>query len=457
MTDAQNDRLSSWKEIAAYLVIETRSAMRWENERGLPVHRVPGGKRNAVFAFRAEIDAWMAGRPSLSAEIPEQAPADPSSRKLHPYAWAGIGAGVTLLLVLAIFAGADHVGGSGPRTPERFEFLGEKLVAADASGTPLWEHTFPGLRTKPLGGSWRWGADRIRKVDLDGDGAVEILAVSHLTENPENSNSVVFAELHCFAADGRLRWSFRPHYRLQFGNSEFTAPWVIYDFAFGRDARGPAIWLLVNHHLWWPAMVVRLDAQGRDAVQFISSGQFSSLAPFEVEGQQRLLVGGYNNEYRAGTLTVLDPAAPPSISPQSNGLEFQCSGATCQSGAPLQYFVFPRSELNRVADFPTYAVSDIRVVDHQIHVDTYEAGEFPGSQRAIYTFSRTPELALLDQKFDDGYWQMHRRLEREGKISHSDAACPARSRPTPVRVWSPTSAWQALRLPASTPRRPVTK
>ena len=33
--------------------------MRWEQQKGLPVHRVPGGQRNAVFAFRVEIDEWL--------------------------------------------------------------------------------------------------------------------------------------------------------------------------------------------------------------------------------------------------------------------------------------------------------------------------------------------------------------------------------------------------------------
>jgi Tol biopolymer transport system component len=55
-----NGRLDSWKEIAAYLNRDVRTVIRWE-DKGLPVHRVPGGKRQAVFAYPAEIDGWMAG------------------------------------------------------------------------------------------------------------------------------------------------------------------------------------------------------------------------------------------------------------------------------------------------------------------------------------------------------------------------------------------------------------
>ncbi len=54
-----NGRLDSWKEIADYLNRDSRTAMRWEQERGMPVHRVPGGKRQAVFAFKQEIDGWL--------------------------------------------------------------------------------------------------------------------------------------------------------------------------------------------------------------------------------------------------------------------------------------------------------------------------------------------------------------------------------------------------------------
>ena len=52
-------RLDSWKEIAGYLGRDVRTVMRWEGEKHLPVHRVPGGKRRAVFAYKDEIDVWL--------------------------------------------------------------------------------------------------------------------------------------------------------------------------------------------------------------------------------------------------------------------------------------------------------------------------------------------------------------------------------------------------------------
>lgn len=55
----ENRRIDSWKEIATYLKKDVRTVIRWEKERGLPVHRVPGGRKNAVFAFTASLDSWL--------------------------------------------------------------------------------------------------------------------------------------------------------------------------------------------------------------------------------------------------------------------------------------------------------------------------------------------------------------------------------------------------------------
>src|SRR5579885_1026410 len=59
MTPPQGSRLDSWKEIAEYLSRNVRTVTRWADERGLPIHHVPGGKRGHVFAFTAELDAWL--------------------------------------------------------------------------------------------------------------------------------------------------------------------------------------------------------------------------------------------------------------------------------------------------------------------------------------------------------------------------------------------------------------
>lgn len=57
--ESKSDRLDSWKEIASYLRRDARTVRRWEHERHLPVHRVPGGERSGVFAYVAELERWL--------------------------------------------------------------------------------------------------------------------------------------------------------------------------------------------------------------------------------------------------------------------------------------------------------------------------------------------------------------------------------------------------------------
>src|SRR5262249_49261070 len=51
-------RLDSWKEIAAFFERDERTVRRWEKERGLPIHRIPGN-RGSVYAIPAELMAWL--------------------------------------------------------------------------------------------------------------------------------------------------------------------------------------------------------------------------------------------------------------------------------------------------------------------------------------------------------------------------------------------------------------
>ena len=53
--------LETWKEIAVYLNRDLRTVKRWEQSRGLPVHRLPGGPQAAVYAYKSELDEWRRG------------------------------------------------------------------------------------------------------------------------------------------------------------------------------------------------------------------------------------------------------------------------------------------------------------------------------------------------------------------------------------------------------------
>ena len=57
-----DDRLDSWKEIASYLQRTLATVRRWEKKEGLPVHRHLHEERGTVYAYRSEIDTWLANR-----------------------------------------------------------------------------------------------------------------------------------------------------------------------------------------------------------------------------------------------------------------------------------------------------------------------------------------------------------------------------------------------------------
>lgn len=58
--------LLSWKQIAAHLGVNVRTAQKWERERGLPVRRGPGGK---VTADINTLESWKHCPPSREHEV----------------------------------------------------------------------------------------------------------------------------------------------------------------------------------------------------------------------------------------------------------------------------------------------------------------------------------------------------------------------------------------------------
>ena len=123
------ERLDSWKSICAYLERDVSTLLRWEKEKGLPIHRIPGGQRQAVYAFRDELDAWLAkpdnshGAEQYSAggngsngvaqgitasvqhEVPSRYPnpAAGSTPRVKRVLYSGVGVLAAMLLLIAVY------------------------------------------------------------------------------------------------------------------------------------------------------------------------------------------------------------------------------------------------------------------------------------------------------------------------------------------------------------------
>ena len=57
-----NERLDSWKEIAAHFDRDVTTVQRWEKREGMPVHRHLHDRAGSIYAFTAELDAWASTR-----------------------------------------------------------------------------------------------------------------------------------------------------------------------------------------------------------------------------------------------------------------------------------------------------------------------------------------------------------------------------------------------------------
>ncbi len=60
-------RLDTWKEIATYFERDIRTVRRWEKDRGLPIHRIPGNGGGTVYAYEEELVVWLRRDPKLPA------------------------------------------------------------------------------------------------------------------------------------------------------------------------------------------------------------------------------------------------------------------------------------------------------------------------------------------------------------------------------------------------------
>jgi len=116
------DRLDSWKEIAAYLRKGLRTVQRWERTEGLPVRRLGQG---SVFAYKSELDAWWRTHSSTLAQEPEPGIApgseSPSARRPFPkriYTIALAGAAATALTVWNFWPRAPEMHRAVPLTAD---------------------------------------------------------------------------------------------------------------------------------------------------------------------------------------------------------------------------------------------------------------------------------------------------------------------------------------------------
>jgi hypothetical protein len=290
-----------------------------------------------------------------------------------------------------------------------------------------------------------------RFVDIEGNGGREVLVMVPLRIGPNPSDGVQM-EVDCFSSKGQLLWSYVPQEKLQFGNYQLEGPWGIRDIFVSAHGAKPVIWVSMKHNPWGNAFVAQLDpATGKGSVRFVNAGPLYRLNEVRILGKPYLLAAGFDSEYSAGILAVIDEDRPFVVSPQTEGTRYQC--VSCGEGVPDYYFVFPRSEINLLEspwEDPAFFINvhgeEIEITKAELIQPGPDAPAQLDKVHTVYGFHTEPTVTPFSFRFDTGYDLLHGELERKHKLDHSLDACPERRHPKPIRVWTPSEGWAQVDL-----------
>jgi len=276
--------------------------------------------------------------------------------------------------------------------------------------------------------------------------ALALVSMSRVADSL-NAESPLRSEVYCLSSNGRLRWMFYPRNRLTFAGREFAGPWRIWAWTVLPGSK-PHLWVSSSDNVWWPTVIVSLDAAGKAETVFVNSGHIAALAPAQFGGARYVLAGGVNNEYRSAMLAMLDSEGEPSSSPQTAGTPFACD--QCPGGVPHRYFLFPRMEVAAAASVP-YEYANLINATPGAPIEVSVRDMTALNVRAVYRFSEglMPESVAMS----DRYWEIHREMSRNGTLDHPPEDCPERNDGVIVRMWQPGTGWSNIKvLPTFAPR-----
>jgi TolB-like protein/Flp pilus assembly protein TadD len=151
------ERLDSWKEIAAYLDRDVTTVQRWEKREGMPVHRHLHDKRGSVYALSSEIDTWRQSRKlsleeerqEFAAEVPTEPKADRPAATSRLGRWLVLSSAVAVLALLAfayVIARIRAVDASLPKIKSL-----AVLPLQNLSGDPSQDYVADGMTEELIG------------------------------------------------------------------------------------------------------------------------------------------------------------------------------------------------------------------------------------------------------------------------------------------------------------------
>ncbi|MBE0658488.1 MAG: hypothetical protein IH602_12425 [Bryobacteraceae bacterium] len=388
--------LHTWKEIGEYLSVTPRTAQAWEQERGLPVHRLPGG-RGRVIAYTGEIDEWKR-------TVPVSNGAAPNGGKR----WGRIGIGVGL----AIGVVAALIWAYLPRSgPGGFRVDGSTLVALDKGGKDLWRYPIPNQYHYTQHRTSR--EPQILLTDLDSDGRSEVLVNVEANEPSPDRNALLI----CLSPSGSELWRFAPGRHVRSPVDEFPLPYRIPDFALIRTSpeAKPKIVVSSHHLILYANQVALLDAMtGRIERQYWHSGALQRLVVHDADadGRPEIYLGGIHNGSKQAVLVVLDPETMDGASVEGNP-EYQLAGFA--PGREIARVYFPASCHTRKLGQYNVAAS-LKPESGGIEVAVWDP--VPGADHVVHHYLLNADLSLRRMIEGDNYLGIHNSLRLAGFIDH---------------------------------------
>jgi hypothetical protein len=389
--------LSSWKEIAAYLGVNVRTAQNWETDRGLPVRRLPGGRGRVVVSVD-DLNSWLRA-PAAAPPVPPVPEVPPATRVRPRPGWVVMLAAAFLLML--VVGGASLFRSKG--VPAGWRVEEDALVVADAGGRQLWKKTFGYALT-----DYRAMAARFQEMgwigDLDGDGQPEVVFLAH-------PKTVGTPMVYCYTGAGVERWRFEPGQRAARFPLDYRPPYNPSNLVVFRDGGALRLAVASVHHMWFPSQIALLSSGGSLLREYWHAGHLPTLAVREAAGGAGplLYAGGVANGYHRAALVILDPKSFGGVSREEKQ-EFQLPGDPAREVARV---LFPRSCINQAKE--TYnSVVAVQATPNQLLVHVSE--EIPRHAQVAHSFRH--DGRYLGVGLSSVFAARHNELQHAGLLDH---------------------------------------
>lgn len=313
------ERLDGWKEIAAYMGKGFRDCQRKE-ELGLPVHRIPGTSKPRVYAYKSELDSWLAGVGAKISSLKEK-PEKLFKKRLIWLALPAIAAGVFL------FAFKKEI--RPPKQAKSLEFLDSQITVKDRSERAVWKLPIEtkGLRTpaeyqnhfieRSLSNEGVVRLPWIQIADIDGDGESEL--VMGIVQKDERGGDRILA----YKRDQKHPvWEYAPSTKLKTKCGSFSADYRLLGFDIIPNGPNhlPRIVSIFIHFPDSPCELSVLDGQGKQVGRYFHYGHLSNILAVDLDADSvdELIVAGQNDAWEKGCLATFNLSRIRGQSPTPN-------------------------------------------------------------------------------------------------------------------------------------------